>query len=307
VQVTLKSSSLWPMNDAIEKGLRAGMAWATEALNICLFIMGGMVVERAYSKEEWRILECHFKMSEKDGWEPTGEMMRQVQARLRQVQLGLGTAFTLADGRPRMLKEWLLKNEPAMNLLENDAKITGGDLRVRGRTGEALCLLNGEGQWVSCWWALNRGRFLESSKEFVGSHSEKGSVSHGARVLPSGHWMVPDVQTVKLEGWNMTGGKDHFDREELIQVAKSIHVHFGWVEDHVKTAGKRWAATIGRVLLHEAAHKFAGARDFKYAFEPGYGAVSKINSVNNADSLALFVISVKEGLLVKGDRGDLEL
>lgn len=63
------------------------------------------------------------------------------------------------------------------------------------------------------------------------------------------------------------------------------------------------AASIARVIIHEASHKFLGTRDVDYAHAGAYAAMSLQNSLVNADSYAWAAVSLYCGAVKMGAPG----
>lgn len=67
---------------------------------------------------------------------------------------------------------------------------------------------------------------------------------------------------------------------------KSIHIRFSGIkngQNKVKTA---------QIILHEAAHKFAAARDEGYAHDTVYKTLDVNKSLRNADSISFYILSL---------------
>jgi hypothetical protein len=60
-------------------------------------------------------------------------------------------------------------------------------------------------------------------------------------------------------------------------------------------------ARVGRVIVHEASHKFCYTRDFAYAGEEGYLQMSKAQGMLNADSYAYAAVSLYKQHLFRSD------
>jgi hypothetical protein len=60
-----------------------------------------------------------------------------------------------------------------------------------------------------------------------------------------------------------------------------IHVNFSWCLT-------RTSNRVGRTIIHEGAHKFIGARDHAYKWNPAYNTLTHNQAMSNADSVACF-------------------
>ena len=50
--------------------------------------------------------------------------------------------------------------------------------------------------------------------------------------------------------------------------------------------------SYARIIIHEAAHRYLGAKDHAYAHEAAYSATPMLHCIDNADSLAWAAISL---------------
>ena len=64
-----------------------------------------------------------------------------------------------------------------------------------------------------------------------------------------------------------------------------IHISFENIENYS-------ALSYARVIIHEAAHKYAGVKDFQYAHSPQYATLNLADTLDNADSYAWAAMSL---------------
>jgi hypothetical protein len=74
-----------------------------------------------------------------------------------------------------------------------------------------------------------------------------------------------------------------------------IHINFNKMHD-----GSYTHQAVARVIIHEAAHKYWGVDDHKYAWQAGYDNLSIEDLLDNADSYAWAALSIEAGHLIKG-------
>jgi hypothetical protein len=79
------------------------------------------------------------------------------------------------------------------------------------------------------------------------------------------------------------------------EVRKSIHIRFSSV------AGSQSKTKTAQIILHEAAHKFAKARDEGYANTTAYNTLDVNKSMRNADSISFYVVSLAMKAFIDAD------
>jgi hypothetical protein len=67
-----------------------------------------------------------------------------------------------------------------------------------------------------------------------------------------------------------------------------IHINFVW-------ALTRTHQRVARTIIHEASHKFVGARDHAYKYNPAYASLTLEEAKTNADSIACFAYYLWKG------------
>jgi hypothetical protein len=109
-------------------------------------------------------------------------------------------------------------------------------------------------------------------------------------------YMNPQTKQPFLENWKDTEG--YVVRKNVgtsTEERKSIHIRFSSV------AASQSRTKTAQIILHEAAHKFAGARDEGYASATAYNTLNVNQSLRNADSISFYIVSVAEKEFIDAD------